>query len=63
MCCGSKRSGTRRGKSGKITRSRKQPKTNTSNEHPKNRERLLIPPVNGHEDKTRDLGSTQIQGS
>jgi len=66
MCCGSKRSGTRGSKSGRITRARKIIQTqaiDTNNEQPtENRERLLVLPVGRPTDETRDLGSSEIQG-
>jgi len=69
MCCGSKRSGTRGSKSGRITRARKTIQTqeiDTNNEqqkHTENRERLFVLPIRRPTDETRDLGSSEIQGS
>ena len=68
MCCGSKRSGTRGSKSGRITRARKTIQTqaidtkNEQHEHSENRERLLVLPVRRPTDEARDLGSSEIQG-
>lgn len=66
MCCGSKRSSTRGGKSGKITRARKAVQTQAikthDEQHIENSERLLIFPVGRSTDETRDLESPEIPG-
>jgi hypothetical protein len=68
MCCGSKRSGTRGSKSGRITRARKTIQTqaietkNEQQEPTENRERLFVLSVGRPTDETRNLGSSEIQG-
>lgn len=63
MCCGSKRSGARGSKSGRITRARKTIQTQAINneQHIENRERLLILPVGRPSDEARNMGSSEIQ--
>jgi hypothetical protein len=64
MCCGSKRSGARGSKSGKITRARKQTQIIKTHDeqHIENSERLLIFPIGRSTDEARDLESPKIQG-
>jgi hypothetical protein len=66
MCCGRKSGRSRKGKSGKITRSKKpiQPPKIDKNEqqHSEDRERLQLFPDGQREDQTRTVGPSEISG-
>ena len=63
MCCGrSKKGGTRGGKSGRITRTKKTIKAQNYEQRTENRERLLLPSDNRLPDETRTMGPPPVPG-
>lgn len=64
MCCGRKSGRSRKGRSGKITRSKPQPLKTEKNEqqHSEDRERLQLPPDGQRQDQERTVGPAEIPG-
>ena len=62
MCCGRRKSGSRRGKSGKIKKSQILPQHKTSDEpiHSEDRERLQPPSDGGPSIKTRVVATPEV---
>lgn len=64
MCCGRKKPRSRRGKSGKITRSSilSQEIISNDQEYSKDRERLQYPSDRQHATETGTVGTPEVQG-